>query len=349
MRFLSLLIVLGAHLAQAQTARVKTHGGNSGGGGDLTALEPLTEPELEAFIRDEVKDLAAWYFTIFISPTREVGEPDNEISRRLLSPDHDVFSRIKTATLRIQKTPCQDPNTGRARDAAADARTGEVCFSTQSILKRTPSRILRSQVLGLAVHEFSHLVGFDEAAAKQLGDSAMATVSIDGTALANLRDAWFDLRQSLSDVTSLRDLEKNVDSFSSAMVSLRAAADGLMIAKDVEKAWNFISLFTLSPWSPRQRVIAMAAQHKAINLMTFACALPGVADAPEGFGCESSEWFRPGGPNVRRLSDLISDEKKTEFTFGFDMDIRNLTGGNRTDLKLEVQDLIGLLGQLGPQ
>ena len=347
MKLIALYFVLFSQLAGAAPAKVKTYGGNSGGGGDLTALEPLTEPELESFIRDEVKDLAAWYFTIFISPTRVAGQPDNEISQKLLNTTTDIFERIKTSTIQIQKRPCADPNSGQPRDAAADSRTGVVCFSTPSILKRTPNRILRSQVLGLAVHEFSHLIGFDEDEAKQIGDSAMATVSIDGTSLANLRDAWSDLFKSLGDVTSLRDLREGLSSFSPAMASLRAVTDAIMIVKDIEKAYNFISLFTLSPWSPKQRVIAMAAQLKAINLMTFACALPEVADAKEGFGCEISEWFKPGGPNVRRLSDVISDEAKTEFITGFDMDVRNLTNGDRTSLKAEIDDLLELLSKLG--
>lgn len=336
-------------------------GGNSGGGGMLTPPEPMDEAELAYFIREEVPQLARMYFNFVVSPylppresnprwvhfegdAPEGQEPLNRSAyEKVFLNGPSVLERMETTKISLQTTPCFDPVSGKEKDASADASKNELCFNTKALLNNTPARSLRSHVLALAIHEYSHLKETTEPEAEFIEKWAKLTVAVDGVIFSRIKNEWLGLREESETLVTVRTLAADVMTAPLVPLAFRVSEVAAQVEARIVRAYDLISYSGLSGWDLQQRAKSLVAAVKAQNLGQFKCSLPEVKIAPEKQGCDPG----PAGED-RDIVTVNELAQLNDFKFLVPMDdiVRNVKKGDRAALKAELDDLARLLRAL---
>ncbi|WP_413574505.1 hypothetical protein ACLVWU_09780 [Bdellovibrio sp. HCB290] len=148
---LTVLLLLGSLQVFATTVRI-------GNGGDTNSGSEVSFIQLSKVIDDYKRDIplliSSWTNLKFGAPLSQ-----NELADLLT-----VVQKVPVQVL-LQK-PCFDGTTDK--DAVAFQNPPQICISTFQLQNKLTTANYKNQIVSLLVHEFSHLIGFDENRAVQL-------------------------------------------------------------------------------------------------------------------------------------------------------------------------------------
>lgn len=171
-------------------------GGISGGGGDISNPTPVAP----AAIEEAVTQIAGPAVLSWLH-AREAAYLKLSGPEQLASPYRKLFAGRRTIYDVIQSTraelrfdsPCRDAN-GEAKDGSAfSAYPNAICLSAHRMASKLRPTNVREETLALLVHEFSHLLGTEEAEAEAIQWEALTAFTETG-----LLDLLFKINNSAS-------------------------------------------------------------------------------------------------------------------------------------------------------
>lgn len=344
-------------------------GGNSGGGGNIKPPTPLTEATLNHFIEKTIPKLVLWHFNFMFTPFVPRSQVPAWLNieedyagftkldmqntfRKMYLEEETIFDRIPKAKIKIQKEKCTDPVTGEKRAAAANAGTNEICFSSDEILANSPAEELRGYILGLALHEYSHLRGTTEPEAEMIQMVGRYLSAVDGVILERIENHWSNSYDQEEAQQPLEKLLKKMDGYSDTKLALGLVSVSHQISEDLTRLSTVIELGGLSPWSAKQRLDAGTALVKAANLNSFLCSLPEtMIDKSDMYPChpkESMDAMMLGESSEVGVTNLW-EKNDTRILVPQDWKIRKLSVGNREAVRAELTDLLAIMRDLIPK
>jgi len=345
---------------------IPRRGGNSGGGGDMRPLLPLTEFTLSEFLKRDVPRFAKWYFNFLHPFSVEVDKVEHEPFQSL-SSDNDalakstyqklfleretIFDRISTAKILPQETPCLDPVTGEFKDASANVDTNTLCFNVVSLVQKVPYYNLRGHVLSLAVHEYSHLVKTDEEEAKLVEDMADAYVATDGALYGRLIAEWDGVEYSTpGELVKLRRIIENFADIPSGVLVFEALTLWGDLREFIERPDQLALMTGLHGWDRVQRMKSAVLQVKLQALMSFACSMPEMVNLKwsdeKDWGCGLNGLGLFGNLTEVPIAKVL--EEHLRFIVPVPWVVRNLTKGDRALLLEELKEIDALFRDLYP-
>jgi hypothetical protein len=148
-------------------------GGVTGGGGNTHPAQPVTAAEVKESIRGARLYVAAYLNHLELEKNEAaLWQAQPLVPGKLFGPS-PTLDRVLNLPIRIvEDGPCLDP-AGTAMDGSATLSPPEVCLSVPRIQEKLSREALRSQVIALALHEYSHLSGTTEPEAEFLQSMAL--------------------------------------------------------------------------------------------------------------------------------------------------------------------------------
>lgn len=148
------------------TATPAFAGGVSGGGGNSKPADRVTAQE----VKDTLQK-ARMYVQFRFNHLSRFSRPEewSAAERKLFASPKTVMSFVREIPLQLnEQGPCLDPE-GKEMDGSALLQPSpSICISIPRLTEKLSKDNLRVQAFALVLHEFSHLVGTDEAQADEL-------------------------------------------------------------------------------------------------------------------------------------------------------------------------------------
>jgi hypothetical protein len=149
-------------------------GGVSGGGGDTKPANPVTRDDVKRAIMDSRKYVAAYLNHLEMVKDDESRWPGHkDLPAKLFGGTDQAVDWVLRLPIHMEENgPCLDP-AGNPMDGSASLKPPAVCLSLTRLTEKLSKEGLRNQVIALALHEYSHLVGSTEAEADFLQTAAL--------------------------------------------------------------------------------------------------------------------------------------------------------------------------------
>lgn len=144
---------------QTKAAPANAEGGINGGGGGTLPAEPITVYEVLKIITEAKKTL-----NLYVKYEMHFdGVYTEELSQKLYGGPTTLWDVLQNTNIEIEnKKPCYDSK-GHAVDGSIHAsKPNAICISAYRIAPKLERDRARVEILGLIVHELSHLVGATE-------------------------------------------------------------------------------------------------------------------------------------------------------------------------------------------
>lgn len=342
-------------------------GGNSGGGGNLRPIEPMTKGSLEYFIDTVIPQVARLHFnyifansmfavdspiylfdsgTVLVEFTKE--ESQKTFAKMFLEKE-TILDRLSDLKFRFQEEPCVDPVTGELKHAAAFPDTNTLCFDTKALLAETPANSLRSHVVELAFHEISHLIGTTEKEAEIVGLVARQSLASDAIIFEQFLYEWLSYSKNvLEPVIDLKRILREMDSMPDVVLALELLSMSKELNGELAVVDSLMSKSGMNPWTFEQNQRYYLLKAKAGFIIQFACVIPEVREHYKKMNLNCTGMAHGQGAEIPMLSlaeGFLADGVK--LWRDIPGTIRNSALG-RENVKYELQDMRTLLNELFP-
>jgi hypothetical protein len=149
-------------------------GGVSGGGGNSKPLHPVTPEQVKLMIKTANRYVIAHFnYLEHKKDDRSKWEGHEQLPTKLFGGGDQVTDWALRLPIQIKEDgPCLDPE-GNPMDGSASLSPPAVCLSVPRLTEKLSRESLRGEVIALALHEFSHLVGATEDEADFLQTNAI--------------------------------------------------------------------------------------------------------------------------------------------------------------------------------
>ncbi|MGK5085547.1 hypothetical protein WDW37_19845 [Bdellovibrionota bacterium FG-1] len=141
--------------------------GTSGGGG-------ITPPEgvSSAWIKNSIRQSRLSLYLYFNSQAKLYRASPSPVGKLLFEGAHTVFEMIQTTSIELnEEGPCLDPAHEEKDGAAPGSQPNSICISVKNLAQKLNSDNYWNQTIALVGHEFSHLLGANEAQALEIQKS----------------------------------------------------------------------------------------------------------------------------------------------------------------------------------
>jgi hypothetical protein len=148
-------------------------GGVSGGGGNTKPAHPVDADMVRFAIANSRLYVTTYFNSLEANWKYSSGGKHDPLLDKLFGGPTQVTDWALRWPVRLEENgPCLDPG-GNPVDGSAKMDPPEVCLSVPRLVEKLSRESLRSEIIALVLHEFTHLVGATEAEAEQTQNEAI--------------------------------------------------------------------------------------------------------------------------------------------------------------------------------